>query len=369
MPCDYHLLPHEGIRSLKPYIPGKSVHALAEEQGLTDIIKLASNENPWGCSPLVTQALANISNHQIATYVTGAHHPFRKKLAQKLNIDADRLTLGNGSDALIPLLQTAFALHCDKHVLTHEYAFIAYGIYAKTLGIPVIATPTLPNWCVDIEAMIAACNEKTALIFIANPNNPTGIPVSKENIKRLLDHIPETTLLVIDEAYYEFGNDTPSAMEYLPHYPNLVIMRTFSKAYGLAGLRLGYAISSLPVSTILNRALPPFTVNDAALVAASAAMDDEHFLKHTIENNKEGLKQLQQGLHAQGITSLPTTANFITFDCKRDATSLYEALQQHGIIVRPLHPYGLGNFLRVTIGTPHQNLRFLDTLKELYHEK
>ena len=371
MPCDYHLLPHAGIQSLTPYIPGKSAEQVAQEQGLTDIIKLASNENPFGCSPFVTAALAAINRQQIATYPISAHHPLREKLAKALAINADMITLGNGSDALIPLLLTCFALHRNKHMLTHEYAFIAYGVHAKTLGIPVITTPLLPNWQVDIDAMIAACNEKTALIFLASPNNPTGLLVTQAEIIRLLQHIPATTILVVDEAYYEYVDDANklNTLSLLMNYPNLVITRTFSKAYGLAGLRLGYAITSPYITDLLQRVLPPFSVNAVALIAASAALDDDEFIQHSLSNNAQGLKQLQQGLTELGLDYLPTAGNFITFNCKVDTIPLFQRLQQHGIIVRPLHPYGLANYLRVTIGTQQQNNRFLNTMKELQHEE
>ena len=371
MPCDYHLLPHAGIKSLNPYIPGKSAEEVAEELGLTDIIKLASNENPLGCSPLVTKALAGLSTTQLATYVVAAHHPLREKLAKKLSVDVEMITFGNGSDSLIPLLQTCFALHCDKHILTHNYSFISYGLYAKVFGIPVVSTPLRTNWQVDIDAMIDSCNEKTALIFLANPNNPTGLLVNKLDVLRLLQNIPETTILVLDEAYYDFVDvkERVNALSLLDTYPNLVITRTFSKAYGLAGLRLGYAITSAYITSLLHRVMPPFSVNEAALVAANAALNDDEFIKHTVKNNVQGLEQLQQGLTNLGFNHFPTAGNFITFDCKKDSTPLYQSLEQAGIIVRPLHPYGLNNYLRISIGTRHQNSRFLEKLKELNHEK
>lgn len=371
MPCDYHLLPHAGIQSLSPYIPGKSAEQVASEQGLTDIIKLASNENPLGCSPFVTKALSALTSKQICTYPISANDPLRAKLAEKLAVDVEMLTLTNGSDALFPLLLICFALYNDKHVLTHKHAFMAYGIQAKTLGIPVTITPLLPNWEVDIDAMIAACTEKTALIFIANPNNPTGLLVRQSEIIRLLQNIPATTILVLDEAYYEYiaEDDKPTTIPLLTHYPNLVITRTFSKAYGLAGLRLGYAITNPDIAAIMQRVLLPFTVNEAVLRAGSAALDDDEFIQQSVSNNVKGLRQMQQGLDRLKFAYLPTACNFITFDYKEDTIPIYQALQQHGIIVRPLHPYGLNNYLRVTIGTPEQNTRFLDTLEELLHEK
>lgn len=368
MPCDIDQLPHAGIQSLHPYIPGKSVEALAEEQGLTDIIKLASNENPLGCSPNVMRALSALSGHQIATYPIASNHPLRKKIAAKEGIFPEMIALGNGTDALFPMLQTCFALHTDKHIMLHDYAFISYRIHAQTLGIPVLSIPLTSNWHVDIDGMIAACNEKTALIFIANPNNPTGVLCTPTEIERLLAHIPPTTMLVLDEAYVEYVTpaDRTHSIELLSSYPNLIITRTFSKVYGLAGLRLGYTIANTSITSLLQRVLPPFMVNEAALVAAMAALDDEEFLTRTIKGNIEGLKQMIQGLETLGLEYLPSAGNFIFFDCKTNTTPLYEALQRHGIIVRPLHPYGLNNHLRVTVGTKQQNARFLDKMNEVY---
>lgn len=371
MPCDYYELPHAGIKSLAPYIPGKTAKQVTQEYGIKDIIKLASNENPLGCSPLVTATLASMTNHHIATYPGSSIQPLRQKIANQLEIDTKMITLGNGSDGLIPLVQTCFALHCGKHILTHQHAFVSYKIYAKTLGIPIFTAPLLPNWYVDIDTLIAMCNEKTALIFLASPNNPTGLLVSQAKIEHLLQHIPETTILVVDEAYYEYvdDNDKLNMISLLSTYPNLIAMRTFSKAYGLASLRLGYTIASSDVSAILQRVQPPFAVNEAALIAAHAALDDPEFIKKSVTNNVNGLKQIQQGLASLQINYLPTAGNFITIDCKKDAISLYQRLQQKGIIVRPLHPYGLNNYLRITIGTEQQNSIFLNNLKELYNEK
>lgn len=364
MPCDFLLLPHAGIQTLAPYVPGKSAEALAKEQGLTDIIKMASNENPLGCSPLVTKALASMSAKQIATYPISAHHPLCSKIATFLGVDAEMITLSNGSDLLYPLLINCFALHQGKHILVHDYAFIVYSIFAKTQGVPVVSTPLQAHWRVDIDAMIAACNEKTALIFLANPNNPTGARIPQTEIIRLLDHIPTCTIVVLDEAYYEFKvslaeNDS---LALLAKYPNLVITRTFSKAYGLAGLRIGYAIAQPDISQILLKVLPSFTVSQAALVAAEAALDDQAFIQQTIELNQQGLQQLKAGIKQLELDYLPTEGNFITIDCRQDGGPIYQRLQRFGLIVRPLHAYGLNNFLRVSVGTPAQNTRFLNAL-------
>ena len=367
MHCDYEQLPHKGIRSLKPYIPGKSADELASERGLTDILKLASNENPLGCSPLALKALSTLSAKTIATYPMSLHHPLRQKLASLLNVETPMITIGNGTDAIFCLLLTCFALHTDKHILTHDYAFSSYGIQAKTLGIPVVSTGVKRNWEIDIDAMIAAVTPQTALIFIANPNNPTGLLVKQADIKRLLQSIPSSTILVLDEAYYEYVDEADKAygLELLKSYPNLVITRTFSKAYGLAGLRIGYAIAHPAITSLLYRIQLPFVVNIAAMTAAFAALDDLGFLEQSTHMTKLGLKQLQEGLTALNINYLPSAGNFITFDCNIDSMPIYEGLQEYGIIVRPLHPYGLNQFLRVTVGTKEQNIRFLDKIRHL----
>lgn len=374
MSINYHLLPHPGIQSLAPYIPGKSAESLAKEQGLSNIIKLASNENPYGCSPDVLQSLSALTGIQIATYCTSQQHALRQTLADFLHIDHDMLVLANGSDTLFSLLLNCFALHHNKHVLTHDYAFITFAIQAKTLGIPLVSTTLKPDWQIDIDAMIEQCSDKTALIFIANPNNPTGIRTPDTEIKRLLDHIPKSTILILDEAYFEYVDHKTDLILELAHYPNLIITRTFSKAYGLAGLRLGYAIGNPAIISLLHRIQLPFIVNYATLSAGMAALHDQAFVEHSVVENQKGLRQMVAGLDALGIQYLPSCANFITFSCNKDAMPIYNALQQQGIIVRPLHPYGLDNYLRVSIGTPEQIKRFIDTFaliiknKELIHE-
>ena len=370
MSCDYQMLPHWGIKTLQPYIPGKSIEELAQEQGITDIIKLASNENPLGCSPLVREALANMPGMQIATYPTPSLHPIKKKLSNKLSFDENRITLSNGSDFIFNLLLTIFGLHANKHMLTHDKAFITYNIQAQTLGIPVVSTPLMPDWQVDIDAMIKANNENTALIFLANPNNPTGVLIPKESIKKLLAGVSESTIVVIDEAYYEFANPTNdrSSLALLEQYPNLVITRTFSKAYGLAGLRLGYALSSKVISELLQRVQLPFTVNQVALTAGFAALDDDAFLAETLEINASGLQQMRHGLETLNFYSLPSACNFITFDCGMNSLPIYQGLLKQGIIVRPLTPYGLPNHLRVSISKKHHNERFLEKLAIVFSE-
>ncbi|KTC87807.1 histidinol-phosphate transaminase [Legionella drozanskii] len=364
MSCDYYLLPHLGIRSLHPYIPGRSIEEVARELGITDIIKLASNENPLGCSPLAKKALAELSGAQIANYPSPANHPILSKLSQKSGLSKEMITLGNGTDLLFLILLITFALHTGKHVLTHEYAFISYRLQAQTLGIPISTVPLNPDWQVNISAMIEACNDQTALIFLANPNNPTGLFIPPEEIKRLITHIPPSTILVLDEAYYEYAYKLgdKSSINLLAQHPNLVITRTFSKVYGLAGLRLGYAIANPHITELIQRVQPPFVVNTAALVAANAALDDDDFILRSLKLNQEGMQQLLRGFEALKINSLPSSCNFITIDYQTDSRPIYQYLLKHGIIVRPLIQYGLENQLRISIGNAQQNACLLDKL-------
>lgn len=366
MSTGFQQLPHQGIRTLVPYKPGKSIEELAREQGISDIIKMASNENPLGCSPLALSALQAMSSHLIATYPSPINHALMPKLATKLNVETEQLFLSDGSDHIFGLLLNCFTLYSDKHILTHEYAFSTYAIQANTLNIPVVVATIHNNWEVDIHQLIKCCNSQTSIIFLANPNNPTGLLISQKDIKYLLEHIPSSTLLVLDEAYYEFAASEMSSnsIEWLAEYPNLIITRTFSKIYGLAGLRLGYAIAHPDIINLLQRIQLPFAVNQVALTAAHAALGDEQFIQLSIKTNELGIEQMRQGLTKLQINYLPSACNFLTFDCKEDGLTLYNFLLNKGIIVRPLHPYLMNNYIRVSIGTREQNNRFLRALDE-----
>lgn len=362
MPIDFHQLPHAGIRNLTPYKPGKPIVEVAREFGLGDIIKLASNENPLGCSPAALSALQTLSPALLASYPSAINHPLYEKLAKKHGITPQQLILSNGSDYIFLLLMMGFALHNGKHILTHDYAFSSYQIQAQGLGIPVTSSGLHPDWQVDIDQLIANCNADTALIFLANPNNPTGLLIPQTEVKRLLENIPETTLLVLDEAYHEYAQLEINSLSWLETHPNLVITRTFSKAYALAGLRLGYAIANVAIIEILHKLQLPFAVNQAALAAGLAALEDEDFLGKTLEVNHQGMQQLLLGLEQVGLSAFPSAANFITFSCNKDSTDTYQALLQQGIIVRPLHAYNMPEYIRVSAGTTEQNARFLKAL-------
>lgn len=370
MNFNFKHLSHLGIQELAPYIPGKSAELLAKEQKLTDIIKLASNENPLGCSPQVHQALSALTPAQIATYTVSAQHPFRNQLAHFLNLDSEMVLLSNGSDTIFNLALVCFALHTGRHMLTHEAAFIQYEIQAKTLGVPTIHAPLNDDKTVNIDALIENCTHQTGIIFLANPNNPTGLLIPQAEIYRLLSHIPPQVIVVLDEAYHEYvpTKEQSNHQKLLEKFPNLIITRTFSKAYGLAALRLGYAMANPSLIELIYRIQLPFIVNQAAMTAGSAALLDQNFIQSTLKLNQEGMHQVKHGLAQLEVSQLPSAGNFITIYSDYDAKVIDQLLQNQGIIVRPLNPYGLKQYLRVTIGTELQNTRFLNALSHCLKE-
>lgn len=366
MTIDFKSLPHEGIRSLVPYKPGTSIEEVKRTKKIKDIIKMASNENPLGCSPLALSALHQMSAQAAATYPSPINHPLMPKLAQKHKLSTDQLFLSNGSDNIFSMLLYCFALHTNKHIITHEYSFSTFAIQAQTLHIPVHTIADNPDWTVNIDKITQACTKNTGLIFLANPNNPTGILISQDEIHFLLDNIPKSTILVLDEAYYEFATSSlrPHSIAWLDQYPNLVITRTFSKIYGMAGLRLGYALTHPTIVDLLRKVQLPFTVNQAAMTAALAAIEDEEFIELSLKNNKQGIIQLREGLTSLNFNYLPSACNFLTIDCKIDGLIIYNFLLDRGIIVRPLHAYKMDQYIRVTVGTKEHNLRFLKAMEE-----
>ena len=360
MSCEYTNLPHRGIQVLSPYVPGKSIEEVAKEYGIGNIIKLASNENAFGCSPKVIEAFQNVDPILVARYPAEAHHPLRQQLSDFLQVPPNMLSLANGSDSLFGVLLTGFALLQDKQMLTHDYAFNSYAIQAHTLGVEVVLL-ALQNWQVNVESLLAACTPKTALIFIDNPSNPIGSVLDINAIEQILLNIPKTTMLVLDEAYIEFlpPGSMPS-LELLKKYRNLIITRTFSKAYGLAGLRLGYAIADPEITTIIQKIHLPFTANILAMQAASAALSDQAFIQKTQEHVARERQAMTELLDARQIRYIPPSSNFITIECGQDgAVDMAQKLQERGVIIRPLHTYGLNSHLRVTIGTTEQNQRFM----------
>ncbi|MBN9228596.1 MULTISPECIES: histidinol-phosphate transaminase [Legionella] len=370
MPVNFQQLPHSGIRSLVSYSSAKSIDELAREKGIKNIIKMASNENPLGCSPKALAALHQMTFKMLSTYPSPNNHPLKSKLAKKLKVNDNQLLLSNGSDHIFSLLLKTFTLHLGKHILLHDYAFCSYALLAIALNIPFHSVAINVDWEVNINNLIEACNTQTSIIFLANPNNPTGILIDREKIKKILENIPESTLLVIDEAYFEFAASqyNCNSIDWLVDHSNLVITRTFSKIYGLAGLRLGYALAHPSIIDMLHRIQLPFSVNQAALIAANAALDDEEFINLSLKTNEEGMQQIRESFESLNISYLPSAANFLTFDCKGNSAQLYNHLLDRGIIVRPLYYYKMDNYLRVTIGTKEQNMRFIKALNSYYHK-
>ena len=363
MGCD--ALSH--IRAIAPYVPGKPIAELAREFGLNeaDIVKLASNENPLGISPLAKGAVAAALD-DLALYPDGNGFALKQALSARLAVGAYQIVLGNGSNDVLELAARVF-LAPGRSAVFAEHAFAVYPLAIAACN----ATPiqvTAKAFGHDLPAMRAAIREDTAMVFIANPNNPTGTLLSNAELADFLATVPARVIVVLDEAYTEFL-DTPSdALVWLAQYPNLIVTRTFSKAYGLAGLRVGYALASAEVADLMNRLRQPFNVNSLALAAAEAALDDADFLAQSKRVNDEGRSQLLAGFKRLQLDSIPSAGNFICVrvgDSAESTQAVYQALLRRGVIVRPVANYGLASYLRVSIGLLHQNARLLAALAEV----
>lgn len=354
-----------GVQSLHPYQPGKPISELAREFGLNedDIVKLASNENPLGPSAKVLAAITN-ALPELTLYPDGAGFALKKALSDKFGIAQNQITLGSGSSDILDFVTRVFVNDGDN-VVTSQHAFAVYGIVSSIVGAQCIAAPA-QHYGHDLDAMLAAINERTKVVFVTNPNNPTGTWVSKQQLTAFLDRVPAHILVLLDEAYFEFVQDAdyPNGLALLPHYPNLVVARTFSKAYGLAALRVGYGVSSPEIADLFNRVRPPFNVNSLALAAAVAALDDDDYVQRSIENNRAGLRQLEQGFHALKLAYIPSVANFIAFQMPAGvkAAEVFQKLLAKGVIVRPVAGYELPDHLRVSVGTAAENATFLHAL-------
>jgi histidinol-phosphate aminotransferase len=351
-----------GIRDLQAYQPGKPIEALERELGITNIIKLASNENPLGPSPKVLEVLQrglkNISRYPDGFELTA-------KLAQHLRVAPQQITLGNGSNQVLNVIAQTF-LQAHNNAIVSAHAFIVYPIAVKMLGAGLKTVPA-KNWGHDLEAMAAAIDEHTRVVFIANPNNPTGTWNSRGDIRAFLQKVPADVIVVLDEAYTEYVTtpDYESGMNLLSQYPNLVVTRTFSKAYGLAGLRVGYAVSCEQVADLLNRVREPFNVNNLALLAAQTALDDVDYLQKSRALNTAGMQQLEAGFRQLGLDYIPSIGNFIAVEFQQDAMALYNRLLREGVIVRPVGVYNMPKHLRISIGLPEENQRLLDALRRV----
>jgi histidinol-phosphate aminotransferase len=351
------------VRAIAPYLPGKPISELARELGLAeaDIVKLASNENPLGPSPLALAA-AQDALYDMALYPDGAGFALKAKLAGKCGVDASQIVLGNGSNDVLDMAARAF-LAAGTSAVYAQHAFAVYPIATQTAGAQGIAVPAR-NYGHDLAAMGAAIRDDTRVLWIANPNNPTGTFLPWLEVEAFLDTVPPHVLVVLDEAYGEFlpHAERCDTTAWLARFPNLLIVRTFSKAYGLAGLRVGYGLGNAAVIDLLNRVRHPFNVNAPALAAAEAALDDVDFLARSYALNAAGMAQLAAGLSALGVDGVPSRGNFLLAKVG-DAARINTELLKRGVIVRPVANYGLPEFLRVSVGLAGQNARFLDVLK------
>ena len=364
MACDYLALAAPGVQKLTPYVPGKPVEELERELGITNIIKLASNENPLGPSAKVLAALEQVKA-DITRYPDGNGFKLKQALAGHLNVALDTITLGNGSNDVLEIIARAYLSPGDEAIYS-QYAFAVYPISVQAVGATAVVTPAI-EFGHDLEAMAAAITPKTKLIFIANPNNPTGTWFGKSAWETFMAKVPEQVLVVLDEAYIEYVEDDVAlnGLDYVARYPNLIVSRTFSKAYGLAGLRVGYAISHPQVANILNRVRQPFNVDSFALAAATAVLQDDDYLQRSRQVNREGMRLLVAGFQQLGLDFIPSAGNFITVHFDREAGPLYQALLREGVIVRPVANYGMPKSLRISIGLPEENTRFLQALKKV----
>jgi histidinol-phosphate aminotransferase len=353
------------VCTIAPYQPGKPISELARELGLNeaDIVKLASNENPLGPSPLALAA-AQDALHDMALYPDGAGFALKAKLSAKLGVSADQIVLGNGSNDVLDMAARAFLTVGTSSVYS-QHAFAVYPIATQTAGAQGIAVPA-KHYGHDLAAMCAAIRDDTRVLWIANPNNPTGTFLPWNEIEAFLEAVPPQVLVVLDEAYGEYLPlaERCDTTAWLARFPNLLISRTFSKAYGLAGLRVGYGLGSADVIDLLNRVRHPFNVNSTALAAAEAALDDVAFLERSYALNTAGMAQLVAGLANLDIETVPSKGNFLLAKVG-DGARINADLLKRGVIVRPVANYGLPEFLRVSVGLAGQNARFLDALSEV----
>ena len=359
---DFSLLAAGGIKDLQPYQPGKPIEALERELGITNIIKLASNENPLGPSPKVLEAVQGALKN-ITRYPDG--FDLTAKLATLLKVNAKQITLGNGSNQVLNVIAQTFLMP-EHNAVISAHAFIVYPIAVKMLGATLKTVPA-KNWGHDLDAMAQAIDDKTRIVFIANPNNPTGTWNSGKEVRAFMKRVPANVIVVLDEAYTEYvvTSEYESGFALLDQYPNLIVTRTFSKAYGLAGLRVGYSVSSEPVADLLNRVREPFNVNSLALIAAQVALDDVEYLEKSKKLNTAGMKQLEEGFRQRGLKWIPSIGNFIAVEFQQEALSLYNKLLHKGVITRPIAMYGMPKHLRISIGLPEENERYLRALREV----
>jgi len=352
------------IRSIAPYQPGKPIAELARELGIhpDKIIKLASNENPLGVSPLAMRAIqAAIAD--LARYPDGNGFELKQALCKRYGVEMAQIVLGNGSNDVLNSAARAFLTPSSEAVYS-QHAFAIYALEIQYTGAAGVEAPAR-EFAHDLTAMLAAVTARTRMIFIANPNNPTGTLAGAAELHGFLRKVPPQIIVVLDEAYNEYIPDAlkSDSLAWLGEFPNLIVTRTFSKAYGLAGLRVGYAFAHPDVADLMNRVRQPFNVNSISLAAAAAGLDDREFVRRSFELNQAGMRQLTAGLTRLGIDYIPSAGNFVSINVK-DGAAVFQRLLKRGVIVRPIGAYGMPAYLRVSIGLESENQRFLDALAQ-----
>ena len=352
------------IAGLSPYKPGKPVEEVARELGINDIVKLASNENPRGPGAKVQQAIAEAAT-ELSRYPDGGGFALKARLSEKIGVDASQLTLGNGSNDVLDLIARV-VLEPGAQAIIAEHSFVVYRLAVTCCGGDLVTVPA-KNYGADLVGMLAAVTDETRLIFIANPNNPTGTRTPGSELLPFLQAVPEHVWVVLDEAYLEYVEDEDhvNGATLLAQFPNLIVTRTFSKVYGLAAVRFGYGASSPAFADLLNRARQPFNVNSLAMAASLAALEDDDYVKESVALNRAGMTQMTEGLTRLGYDFIPSAGNFVAFNCAEPGQDLFQRLLQEGVIVRAIGEYGLPNHVRVSIGLESENERFLSVLAKV----
>jgi len=358
---------YSSVGELAPYSAGKPIEELAREMGLTRIVKLASNENALGMSPLAVEAMKRAAE-RVNRYPDSSAWELKGKLSERLDVGRENIVLGNGSNEILELLAQLFLTEGDETLYAWP-AFVVYRLATLAHGGRGVEVPLDVHLRHDLDAMAKAMSHRTRIIYVANPNNPTGTYVGREDLERFMDSLPENVPLVLDEAYFEFAmhqSDFPDGMDFFRQGRPVVVVRTFSKAHGLAGLRVGYAVMPEPLADLINRVRQPFNVNSIAQAAAVAALEDDHFVQKSLDHNRNELGRIRDAVEKMGLTVTPSYTNFILIDLgDRSGQDVYEALMRRGIIVRSMVPYGLPHTIRVTAGLREENDIFLEALGEI----
>ncbi len=362
-----HPLARWKLRSVKPYVPGKPIEEVARELGIkSEIYKLASNENPLGSSPMAKEAIVKAAD-SMYLYPDDSFYMLKKKIIDKFGVGQDQILFGNGSVEIMLQLAIAF-VNPGETIIAPKHTFIMYKVVGNIVGASVLEPSISKEGYVDLDIILETMPPDTKIIFIANPNNPTGNIIPPDDINRFMEKVSKDVIIVFDEAYYEYASyftEFPDTMRYIKEGRNVVILRTFSKIYGLAGLRIGYGFTTPSIYEAIQRVRLPFNLNRMAQVAAIAALDDAEHVKRSLEITKEGIEYLVSEFKKMGLNYIPTFTNFIMVRFGEKTRMVYEHLLKNGVVVRPLDPYGIKDSLRISIGTMKENEKLIKILRDI----